>query len=66
MMTFSRSFRNGKMSLSEVEATRDLLSAQTESQRRLVVGDLERRGNGADVYTQWRQLLIKVWQVVEE
>lgn len=58
-----RAFINGRMNLSEIEGLGDLLSAETESQRRLALrtssGELSRMAE------KWRSLLIRAGALVE-
>lgn len=58
-----RAFINGRMDLAEIEGLGDLLSAETEAQRRLALrladGDLSRMAQA------WRDLLIRAGALVE-
>ncbi|MEM1047633.1 MAG: tRNA uridine-5-carboxymethylaminomethyl(34) synthesis GTPase MnmE [Pseudomonadota bacterium] len=58
-----RAFINGKMDLTAVEGLADLISAETESQRRQAL----RQGEGrlGRIYTSWRERLIRVRAMIE-
>jgi tRNA modification GTPase len=58
-----RAFLNGRMDLSEVEGLADLIDAETESQRRQALRQLE---GGLGVLTEtWRESLIKAQALLE-
>lgn len=58
-----RAFLNGKMDLTSVEGLADLISAETDSQRRQAL----RQGEGrlAGIYDGWRQRLIQARAMIE-
>jgi len=58
-----RAFVGGKLDLTEAEGLADLISAETESQRRLAV--MGASGALADLYRGWRSCLIKARALVE-
>lgn len=58
-----RAFENGKMDLVEVEGLADLLTAETEMQRRLA-GE-QANGHLSAIYDQWREKLIFVRSMLE-
>ena len=58
-----RAFLNGKLDLTETEALADLISAETEAQRRLAV--LNADGAQSRLYSGWRQRLIHARAMVE-
>lgn len=58
-----RAFENGKMDLVEVEGLADLLSAETEMQRRLA-GE-QANGHLSAVYDEWREKLVFVRSMLE-
>lgn len=58
-----RAFENGKMDLVEVEGLADLLSAETEMQRRLA-GE-QANGHLSAVYDEWREKLVFVRAMLE-
>jgi tRNA modification GTPase len=58
-----RAFENGKMDLVEVEGLADLLSSQTETQRRLAMRQF--MGEASSVYEKWRAELLGALALVE-
>ncbi len=58
-----RAFENGKMDLVEIEGLADLLSAETEMQRRLA-GE-QANGHLSAVYDEWREKLVFVRSMLE-
>jgi tRNA modification GTPase len=58
-----RAFLNGKMDLTSAEGLGDLLSAETEGQRRLAVSQAD--GGLKTLYDGWRQRLIQLRSMVE-
>jgi len=58
-----RAFLNGKLDLTETEALADLISAETEAQRRLAV--LNADGAQSKLYSAWRQRLIHARAMIE-
>ncbi|MEP9387108.1 tRNA uridine-5-carboxymethylaminomethyl(34) synthesis GTPase MnmE [Mesorhizobium sp. KR9-304] len=58
-----RAFLNGKLDLTETEALADLISAETEAQRRLAV--LNADGAQSNLYSGWRQRLIHARAMIE-
>jgi tRNA modification GTPase len=58
-----RAFLNGKLDLTETEALADLISAETEAQRRLAV--LNAEGAQSKLYAGWRQRLIHARAMIE-
>ncbi len=58
-----RAFLNGKLDLTETEALADLISAETEAQRRLAV--LNADGAQSRLYTDWRTRLIHARAMIE-
>jgi len=58
-----RAFLNGKLDLTETEALADLISAETEAQRRLAV--LNADGAQSRLYADWRQRLIHARAMIE-
>jgi tRNA modification GTPase len=58
-----RAFLNGKLDLVETEALADLISAETEAQRRLAV--LNADGAQSKLYADWRQRLIHARAMIE-
>ncbi len=58
-----RAFLNGKLDLTETEALADLISAETEAQRRLAV--LNADGAQSTLYSAWRQRLIHARAMIE-
>ncbi len=58
-----RAFENGKLSLLDAEATADIVSAETEGQRRFAV---QNSGGGhARLYGEWRSRLIRARAFIE-
>ena len=53
-----RSFENGCLDLTEVEGLADLISAETEAQRRQAI--LQLTGSLSMLYTKWTQNITKV------
>ncbi|MFC5586714.1 tRNA uridine-5-carboxymethylaminomethyl(34) synthesis GTPase MnmE [Nitratireductor kimnyeongensis] len=58
-----RAFLNGKFNLTEAEALSDLISAETETQRRFALSNSESRHK--DLYGQWRRTLIQTRAMIE-
>ncbi len=58
-----RAFLNGKMSLLDAESTADLISAETEGQRRFAVANAS--GRHAKLYDGWRSRLIRGRALIE-
>jgi tRNA modification GTPase len=58
-----RAFLNGKLDLVETEALADLISAETEAQRRLAVLNVD--GAQSKLYAGWRQRLIHARAMIE-
>lgn len=58
-----RAFENGRMDLLEVEGLADLLSANTDSQRRLAMRQF--LGEASDVYESWRTQLLSALALLE-
>lgn len=58
-----RAFENGKMDLLTAEATADIVTAETEAQRRFAVQNGE--GGHAEIYADWRNRLIQARALVE-
>ncbi len=58
-----RAFLNGKLDLTKTEALADLISAETEAQRRLAV--LNAEGAQSLLYSGWRQRLIYARAMIE-
>jgi tRNA modification GTPase len=58
-----RAFLNGKLDLVETEALADLISAETEAQRRMAV--LNADGAQSDLYSGWRSRLIHARAMIE-
>jgi tRNA modification GTPase len=58
-----RAFLNGKLDLVETEALADLISAETEAQRRMAV--LNADGAQSKLYSAWRQRLIHARAMIE-
>jgi tRNA modification GTPase len=58
-----RAFENGKMSLLDAEATADIISADTEGQRRFAVQNSD--GAHARLYGAWRERLIRARAFIE-
>lgn len=58
-----RAFLNGKLDLVETEALADLISAETEAQRRLAI--LNADGAQSRLYAEWRRRLIHARAMIE-
>jgi len=58
-----RSFANGKLDLAQVEGLADLVSAETEAQRRQAYGQM--RGALSELYEGWRAELIRASALAE-
>lgn len=58
-----RAFLNGKLDLTETEALADLISAETEAQRRMAV--LNADGAQSKLYAEWRRRLIHARAMIE-
>lgn len=58
-----RAFENGKMDLVEIEGLADLLSAETEMQRRLAIE--QSNGHLSSIYDGWRERLIFCRAMIE-
>ncbi|MEM6463676.1 MAG: tRNA uridine-5-carboxymethylaminomethyl(34) synthesis GTPase MnmE [Pseudomonadota bacterium] len=58
-----RAFENGKMDLTAVEGLADLLAAETEMQRRVALDQTS--GALRDLYTSWRDELIRIRAMIE-
>lgn len=58
-----RAFLNGKMDLTEIEGLSDLLSADTEMQRRTALR--ETIGTSRALYTRWRSELVQARALIE-
>ena len=58
-----RAYLNGKMSLLDAESTADLISAETEGQRRFAVSNA--KGGHAALYSAWRSRLIRGRALIE-
>ncbi len=58
-----RAFLNGKLDLVETEALADLITAETEAQRRLAV--LNADGAQSKLYAAWRQRLVHARAMIE-
>ncbi|MGI9351612.1 MAG: tRNA uridine-5-carboxymethylaminomethyl(34) synthesis GTPase MnmE [Rhizobiaceae bacterium] len=58
-----RAFENGKFDLTEVEGISDILSSQTEAQRKQAVGQIG--GKLREIYEEWRKRLIKIQAMIE-
>lgn len=58
-----RAFLNGKLDLVETEALADLISAETEAQRRMAV--LNADGAQSKLYLAWRQRLVHARAMIE-
>lgn len=52
-----RAFQNGKFDLTEIEGTRELIDAETESQRRSALSSFN--GENKDKFTKWRAKIVK-------
>ena len=58
-----RAFENGRLDLVEVEGLADLLSAESESQRRLAMRQFS--GEASSIYEAWRSRLVEILALVE-
>jgi tRNA modification GTPase len=58
-----RAFLNGKLDLLEAEALADLVSAETEAQRRFAASNSE--GRQSELYMDWRRRLIHARAMIE-
>lgn len=58
-----RAFLNGKMDLTAAEALSDLISAETELQRRLAIANAD--GKQRDLYQGWRRSLLNARALIE-
>jgi len=58
-----RAFYNQKMDLTEAEGLADLIDAETSEQQRYAIKQME--GNLKNLYTSWRQNLVKVLSYLE-
>lgn len=58
-----RAFLNGKLDLTGAEALADLIAAETESQRRLALGNAE--GGQKSLYTAWARRLLHARAMIE-
>ncbi len=58
-----RAFENGKLDLTEVESLSDLISAETEAQRRLALRGVA--GEARRLYEAWRERLVAILAQVE-
>lgn len=58
-----RAFENGVLDLVEIEGLADLLSAETESQRRLAMRQFS--GEASSVYEEWRARLVQALTYLE-
>ncbi|TGQ07792.1 MULTISPECIES: tRNA uridine-5-carboxymethylaminomethyl(34) synthesis GTPase MnmE [unclassified Mesorhizobium] len=58
-----RAFLNGRLNLVETEALADLVSAETEAQRRFAVRNAE--GAQSELYSEWRLRLIHARAMIE-
>ena len=58
-----RAFYNNKMDLTEAEGLADLIDAETSEQQKYAIRQLS--GNLKDLYTSWRQKLVKVLSYLE-
>lgn len=58
-----RAFLNGKLDLVETEALSDLVTAETEAQRRFAVRNAE--GAQSELYSSWRRRLIHARAMIE-
>ncbi|MFU0505096.1 tRNA uridine-5-carboxymethylaminomethyl(34) synthesis GTPase MnmE [Pseudaminobacter sp. NGMCC 1.201702] len=58
-----RAFLNGKLDLLEAEALADLISAETEAQRRFAASNSE--GRQSELYMDWRRRLIHARAMIE-
>lgn len=58
-----RAFLNGKMDLTAAEALSDLISAETEQQRRMAVANTD--GRQRELYESWRKALLRARALIE-
>lgn len=58
-----RAFLNGKMDLTAAEALSDLISAETEQQRRMAVANAD--GRQRELYQSWRNSLLRARALIE-
>ncbi len=58
-----RAFENGKFDLTEIEGIADLVSSETEAQRKQALG--QSRGDSREIYEEWRQRLIHMRALIE-
>lgn len=58
-----RAFLNGKMDLTAAEALSDLISAETEQQRRMAVANAD--GRQRELYQGWRMALLRARALIE-
>lgn len=58
-----RAFENGKMDLTAVEGLADLISAETEAQRKMALE--QSTGSLQEVYSRWRKELIRIRAMIE-
>lgn len=58
-----RAFLNGKLDLTAAEALADLVAAETESQRRLAIGNAD--GRQKQLYESWRRRLLHARAMIE-
>ena len=58
-----RAFENGKLDLTEIEGLADLISAETEAQRRLAVSQFG--GALSGLYEDWRSRLVRAGAMIE-
>lgn len=58
-----RAFINGKIDLTGAEALADLVNAETESQRRLALSNVD--GRQRDTYLEWRTQLLRFRALIE-
>ncbi len=58
-----RAFENGKMDLTAVEGLADLISAETEAQRKMALE--QSNGSLQEVYSRWRKELIRIRAMIE-
>ncbi|KAG1702748.1 tRNA modification GTPase MnmE [Nymphon striatum] len=58
-----RAFENGKLDLTEIEGIADLVSSETEAQRKQALA--QSRGDSREIYEEWRQRLIHMRALIE-
>ena len=58
-----RAFQNGKINLLKAESIGDLISSETEIQRKQAIKIMN--GNSSDKYNSWREKLLKILSYVE-